>query len=141
MSTFCFDFLSHFPLLSIICNSSSLFINYSTSGRCSVFHKFQGSKILMTEKDLNGTSRVAVEGFSTEEECKMLIKLAEVCNFYEPLLMINQYFCYVPCVAYSIIVFVFVKGEKYQERVIKVALMQWLLTDFHYFTVFSFFNL
>lgn len=39
--------------------------------------RYKGSKILMTEKDLNGTSRVAVEGFATEEECKMLIKLAE----------------------------------------------------------------
>ena len=70
----------------------------------------------MTEKDLNGTSRVAVEGFATEEECKMLIKLAEVCNLYEPLLMINYCFCHVPCVVYSIIVFVFVKGEKLISR-------------------------
>jgi len=106
----------------------------------------------MTEKDLNGTSRVAVEGFATEEECKMLIKLAEVCNLYEPLLMINYYFLLCTCVAYSIlctcvansiIVFALVKGEKYPERVpvIKVELMQWLLTNFHYLTVFSFFNL
>lgn len=97
----------------------------------------------MTEKDLNGTSRVAVEGFATEEECKMLIKLAEVCNLYEPLLMINYYFLLCTCLAYSIIVFVLVKGEKYPERVlvVKVALMQWLLTIFHYFTVFLFFNL
>lgn len=96
----------------------------------------------MTEKDLNGTSRVAVEGFATEEECKMLIKLAEVCNLYEPLLIINHFY-YLPCVDYSIILFVFVKGEKYQERVLKVALMLWLLTkfNFQYFTVFSFFNL
>ena len=97
----------------------------------------------MTEKDLNGTSRVAVEGFATEEECKMLIKLAEVCNLYEPLLMINYYFLLCTCVANSIIVFALVKGEKYPERVpvIKVELMQWLLTNFHYLTVFSFFNL
>ncbi|XP_078367038.1 prolyl 3-hydroxylase 1-like isoform X2 [Oculina patagonica] len=41
------------------------------------FERYKGSKILMTEKDLNGTLRVAVEGMATEEECKMLIKLAE----------------------------------------------------------------
>ena len=44
---------------------------------------FQGSKILMTEKDLNGTARVAVEGMATDEECKMLIKLAEVCSLLD----------------------------------------------------------
>ena len=42
----------------------------------------QGSKILMTEADLNGTWRVAVDGMATEEECKMLIKLAEVCSLF-----------------------------------------------------------
>lgn len=41
------------------------------------FERYKGSKILMTEKDLNGTARVAVEGMATEEECQMLIKLAE----------------------------------------------------------------
>ena len=46
----------------------------------------KGSRILMTEKDLNGTARVAVDGMATEEECKMLIKLAEVCSsFFSPL--------------------------------------------------------
>ena len=45
----------------------------------------KGSRILMTEKDLNGTARVAVDGMATEEECKMLIKLAEVCSsFFSP---------------------------------------------------------
>lgn len=36
----------------------------------------------MTETDLNGTLRVAVEGMATEEQCKMLIKLAEVCSLF-----------------------------------------------------------
>ena len=42
----------------------------------------QGSRILLTDKDLNGTLRVAVEGMATEEQCKMLIKLAEVCSLF-----------------------------------------------------------
>ena len=42
----------------------------------------QGSRILFTDKDLNGTLRVAVEGMATEEQCKMLIKLAEVCSLF-----------------------------------------------------------
>ncbi|XP_058946466.2 prolyl 3-hydroxylase 1 isoform X1 [Pocillopora verrucosa] len=41
------------------------------------FERYKGSKILMTEADLNGTWRVAVDGMATEKECKMLIKLAE----------------------------------------------------------------
>ena len=36
----------------------------------------------MTETDLNGTLRVAVDGMATEEQCKMLIKLAEVCSLF-----------------------------------------------------------
>lgn len=64
--------------------------------RVFVFYCFsflQGSKILMTEKDLNGTDRVAVEGMATEEECKMLIKLAEVCS------LLNSFVCfYTACI-------------------------------------------
>lgn len=52
------------------------------NARTQIVSFFQGSKILMTEKDLNGTFRVAVEGMATEKECKMLIKLAEVCSLF-----------------------------------------------------------
>ena len=36
----------------------------------------------MNDQDLNGTLRVAVEGMATEEQCKMLIKLAEVRSLF-----------------------------------------------------------
>ena len=47
-----------------------------------ILFTLQGSNILMTEADLNGTWRVAVDGMATEKECKMLIKLAEVCSLF-----------------------------------------------------------
>ena len=49
----------------------------------------------MTEADLNGTWRVAVDGMATEEECKMLIKLAEVCSlFLLSVLGVLQFCCF-----------------------------------------------
>lgn len=55
---------------------------YSLIGDDRILFTLQGSKILMTEADLNGTWRVAVDGMATEKECKMLIKLAEVCSLF-----------------------------------------------------------
>lgn len=55
---------------------------YSLTGDDRILFAVQGSKILMTEADLNGTWRVAVDGMATEKECKMLIKLAEVCSLF-----------------------------------------------------------
>ena len=55
---------------------------YSLIGDDCILFTLQGSKILMTEADLNGTWRVAVDGMATEKECKMLIKLAEVCSLF-----------------------------------------------------------
>lgn len=55
---------------------------YSLIGDDCILFTLQGSKILMTEADLNGTWRVAVDGMATEKECQMLIKLAEVCSLF-----------------------------------------------------------
>ena len=55
---------------------------YSPTDDDRILFAVQGSKILMTEADLNGTWRVAVDGMATEKECKMLIKLAEVCSLF-----------------------------------------------------------
>lgn len=55
---------------------------YSLTDDDCILFAVQGSKILMTEADLNGTWRVAVDGMATEKECKMLIKLAEVCSLF-----------------------------------------------------------
>lgn len=38
----------------------------------------RGSRLAMTEADLNGSQRFAVDGFTTEDQCQQLMKLAKV---------------------------------------------------------------